>query len=236
MLVVGFFSKGTAYEDEARIFTASLDKVGMKYDVRGFTSKGDWYANTAQKAELIRDARAEHKGPMLYIDVDAFVHVNCAAHFDELGAKGYDFGAHYFSGPAKGRRWHRACNTYLDVLSQYGIEARRLLSGTLFFGDTEGARALLDNWVKLNAALRSMELLQGGGQKNLWYLTTCMEGLRIAKLPGRFCYIADKRHCYPKAEPNWIEHTIASRENRETVRVNPERRKKIEALKQKVSL
>lgn len=237
MLTIGFFSKGTPYEDEARIFTASLDRVGMRYDVRGFTDRGTWDANTAAKAELIREARHSLPGPLLYIDVDARVRENCAPYFDGLAREGYDFGAHYFAGPPKGR--NRKINSYLlENLMRGGVDAYRLLSGTLFLGDTKGCRKLCDNWVALNQTLRTCGVMHGGGQKNLWFMTTCMKNdLKIARLPGRYCRVFDKPWAYPPREPIVIEHSIASRENRgERGRVSPGRRREIEQWKTELGI
>ncbi len=136
---------------------------------------------------------------MLWVDADAIVWENCDRYFESL-CEGADFGAHWFQGPAGGYDFTRNDN--------------RLLSGTLWFNDTPAAKALLSAWVDLNSTLSANGIREGGGQKNLWYLTTCMKDLRIARLPGRYCYVFDKPEAYPDGEPRIIEHTLASRENR----------------------
>jgi hypothetical protein len=211
MIVVAYYSLGTPYEHEARLLQASLERVGMRHRIKGYADAGDWYANTAIKPEAIREARQAVSGPMLYVDVDAFVHAKCDAYFENLGAQGMDFGVHWFAGPAGGHRKNDVCAC---LAGQRCNRQHRLLSGTLFFGDTEGARHLLDTWIALNATLRERRLVEGGGQKNLWFLTTCIKDLRIANLPGRYCYVFDKAWAYPHDEPRIIEHTIASRDNR----------------------
>ena len=225
MITFGFYSAGTPYEAEALLFRASLDRVGTRHVIRPFPSKGDWYANTAHKATLIRDFRNEVSGAFLYCDVDAFVHENYDAYFDELAKRGADFGAHWFAGPAKG---HNRADICACLAGKPCNRPHRLLSGTLFFGDTAGARTLLDNWVAINDVFRSRGLIAGGGQKNLWYLLTCMEDqIKIAKLPGRYCYVFDKPWGYPENEPRIIEHTIASRDNRVARRNTTARRSRI---------
>lgn len=237
MLTIGFYSIGTPYEQEAKTLAASLDRVGMAHRITGFGDRGDWYGNTAAKAELIQEARHTLRGPLLYIDVDAFVHENCAGYFQKLAAEGYDFGAHYFAGPAKGRRRRDICSC---VRRGYGKcdKEHRLLSGTLFLGDTEGAHRLVDAWVEKNAALRAQGIFDGGGQKNLWRTTVEIgHTLRIAKIPGRYCIVGDKLWAYPRHEPIVIEHTIASRENRDVRgRFNAWRRRRITELRQVVGL
>lgn len=236
MLTIAFFSIGTPYEEEAKILGASLDRVGMRHRITGFADRGTWYANTAAKAELIREARYELSGPLLYVDADAFVHVNPTAYLERVTADGYDFGVHYFAGPSKGRKRADVCRC---VRRGYGrcSQEHRLLSGTLYLGDTVGARKLCDAWVARNEELRAQGIVEGGGQKNLWYVTTQMPELRIHRLPGRFCIVGDKLWAYPASEPIWVEHTIASRENRDVRgRFNAWRRKRIVELREVVGL
>lgn len=234
MITVGCFSIGTTYEREAALLRQSLDAVGMRHDIRGFPDQGDWYANTAMKAEMICDLRFDIRGPMLYVDVDAFVHQNCTGYFDRLAENGIDFAAHWFAGPAKGHVSNQTCPC---IRGGKCDRAHRLLSGTLFFGDTDRARDLLENWCELNQLLRRRGMVQGGGQKNLWYLLTCADGLLTqARLPGRYCFVFDKAWAYPPNEPRIIEHTIASRDNRAGPKVTSARmqrkRELLESLKE----
>lgn len=237
LLVIGFYSIGTPYEQEAKTLVASLDRVGMAHKVTGFADRGGWYQNTAAKADLILDARTNIRGPLLYIDVDAFVHVNCTDDLLER-TRGADFGVHMFAGPAKGKKKRTVCRCVALGSRPYNPDAcdrpHRLLSGTLFLGDTPGALALCENWVALNQTMRERGLVHGGGQKNLWFLTTCMKDLNIARLPGRYTYVYDKSWGYPPNEPVWIEHLIASRENRDTIRLNRPRQNRIAELKRVV--
>lgn len=237
LLVIGFYSIGTPYEQEARTFMASLDRVGMAHHITGFDDRGDWYGNTAAKAELICEARRTMRGPLLYIDVDAFVHADCTRYFERLAADGVDLGVHYFAGPAKGRKRRDVCRC---VVRGYGKcdKEHRLLSGTLFLGDTEGAQRLCDAWVEKNAALRAQGIYDGGGQKNLWRTTVEIgHTLKIERIPGRYCIVGDKLWAYPRNEPVIIEHTIASRENRDVRgRFSGWRRRRITELRQILGL
>lgn len=203
MKIIAYYTDNGSYAEEAELFVASLERTGMKHHVEGFPDAGGWYANTARKPRFIRDCRRRFRGPLLYVDVDVFVHEDCTEAFERLAREGFDFGAHYFRGPAKG-------HDRGDVRP----EGWRLLSGTLFLGDTDRARALLVAWTGLNDELHRHGIEAGGGQKNLWYLTTCLAGLRVARLSGRYCYVFDKAWAYPDTEPCVIEHTIASRDHR----------------------
>lgn len=224
MIVVAFYTRDTAYEAEAALLRASLDRAGMRHYIAAFDPLGDWHDNVAVKPELIRQMRHTQSGGLLYIDVDAFVHEPCAEYFDELNADGVDFSAHWFAGPSGGYRRERSCAC---LSGQACDRPHRLLSGTLFFGDTAGARTLLDLWCIENEARRLLGERTGGGQRNLFRTLMCdqpyigvpaaaasppLASLRIRNLPGRFCYVFDKPWAYPPGEPCIIEHTIASRD------------------------
>lgn len=193
------------YTAEVALLRASLRRVGMGFIHVCYPDRGSWDANTAIKPEFLKFMRDGLRGPLLYIDVDAFVHQNCETYFKGLAAEGVDFGAHWFAGPAFGH----------DV-SKVRDEGWWMLSGTIFLGDTKGARLLLDEWLAENEAQRKAGNRAGGGQKNLQTIIDPLEkaGLKVARLPGRYCYVFDKPWAYPKREPCIIEHTIASREHR----------------------
>lgn len=216
--VVACYSEGTPYEAMAARFWASSQRAGLPTIVVGFEDRGGWYANTAQKAEEIRRFRRRLRGPLLYVDVDAEIREDVSPYFDRL-AEEYDWGAHFFAGPAKGRDRADVCAC---LRGGDCSKPHRLLSGTLFLGDTPGARLLLDDWVDLNARRRAAGKRDGGGQKNLWRVFDSLRAqLRTARLPGRYCYVYDKGFAYPPGEPRSIVHHIASRDYRP--RGNPNR-------------
>ena len=53
--VISFYTTkdGSSYGDEARILKASLERVGMEYEIVELPDLGGWYAATAHKAEFI---------------------------------------------------------------------------------------------------------------------------------------------------------------------------------------
>lgn len=233
MIVVAYYTEGTPYEEEARIFRSSLERVGMEFRIVGIPDRGSWDANTAEKPKFIRRMRKALKGPIVYIDVDAFVHRDCSSYFDGLTLKRTDFAAHWFAGPAKGHDWSRNCACLAGGACD---RPHRLLSGTLFFGDTKGARSILDVWCGYNQLCQDAGWGSGGGQRNLWAIVTSQgERIRQAKLPGRYCYVFDKPQGYPAGEPRIIEHTIGSRDNRgPKQRKNAKRAARIRELERKV--
>lgn len=212
MIVIAYYTPGFgSYEAEAELLQRSMERVGVRYQLEPVANGGDWYANTAGKADFIMRKRADLSGPLLYVDVDAVFHEDPSAYFDRLGEQHVDFGAHYFAGPSGGYDKARGCAC---LRGEACDRPHRLLSGTLFWGDTPGAYRLLAAWKGLNDVLRAYGGPQGGGQKNLWYVTTCLDGLKVAQLPGRYCRVFDKPWAYGPLEPVVIEHTIASREHR----------------------
>ncbi len=248
MKVISFYTEGggSSYEAEAEILRGSLEAVGMDHHIEAIPAWGDWYDHTAHKADFIRRMRQTYPGPLLWIDSDACVHADFTAYFEGLGKKGYDFGVHYFRGPAGGYE-----------KSKLQEKGWRLLSGTTWWGDTERARALLNSWAEMNRIFRECGQREGGGQKNLWYLTTCLKGLKVARLPGRYCFVFDKpwayEHKFKKQagilcsfcnkgkkhpihtstdEPKIIEHTIASRDHRAKRRQTQDRNTRVMELRQ----
>lgn len=216
--VIGFFTAGTAYEEEAKRLRWSLSVVGMNHYIVAVPPARDWNDAVAVKASVIRMARDRFPGGLLYIDVDAIVHENCCAYFDGLEG-GFDFAAHWFQGPSGGYNRERNDDWFL--------------SGTMWFADTFAARALLDAWIARNRDCRAAGVREGGGQANLRDVINegLVPGLRVHRLPGRYCYVFDKPWAYPPDEPVVIEHLIASRENRDPARkVNQARRERIAEL------
>lgn len=209
MKVVAFHTDDENYWSEAKRFRKSLDKVGMDYEIRVYPSQETWDDAVALKPEYLLDRRLKLRGPLLYIDVDAVVHINCAEYFDNLDC---DFGVHW-------------------------LEGTRLLSGTLYFGDTDNAEILLRKWIGRNDFKRRHGDKTGGGQRNLWEIIS--EGkvpcLRMIELPVEYCYSWRLNERFPGKYQNItpiIEHTLASRENRGVSKgnIDPKRRARIQEL------
>lgn len=236
MRVVAYYtdSPDTSYAEEADLLQASLRSVGMEYGIHELPDQGDWYANTAQKPLFIRRVRDVHSGPILYVDVDAFVHEDCAEYFDRLARQGYDFGAHWYAGPAKGSDRRDVCGC---LKGGRCTRPHRLLSGTLFFGDTDGARRVLDTWIGGNEFWRARGVRDGGGQKQLWWTVTRLgDRIAVKRLPGRFTWAFDRDWAYPEGEYPVIEHTLASREHRgpSLGKTHAGRQKRIQELRETV--
>ena len=120
--VVSFYTEQTPYEREVANLIASLDKLGIRYRVRGVKSQGSWEKNCQYKAEYIMDALTSMDTDIVWVDADAVV-VKYPLLFDDL-----------------------AC----DIAYHYLENRRELLSGTLFFRNNDNARSLVDKWIKVN--------------------------------------------------------------------------------------
>ena len=190
MLIIGYYTKDSPYVSEAQRFAKSCLNVGMPLYLQPIDDSGDWNMNTAFKPVFILETLTRLDCPLLYIDVDAVIHENCDEYFAGLQSE-YDFACHW-------------------------LEGKRLLSGTLWFNNTEAAHKLLSAWLALNAWKRTRANdFTGGGQRNLWEVLheNKVPELRSCNLPGRYCYAFRRPECYGD-EPRIIEHLLASRENR----------------------
>jgi hypothetical protein len=117
-VIVSYWTRGTAYEAEAREMEETARTCGFATDVRGVPNLGDWTLNCGMKPAYIRDRMQDHPGrPIVWLDADARIR-RYPQLFNELAV---DFAAHW----------------------RHGAE---LLSGTLWFNATPRARALVEAW------------------------------------------------------------------------------------------
>lgn len=186
LTVVGFFTTGTAYEDEAREMMASCEAFGLRHDVVGVTPRGDWAMNCAIKARVVmsaweRTGGRDGVGAVVWVDADARVRRRPAV----LEQGGFDFAVH------RVERWEFA-------------------SGTVAFGRSAGAEALLREWVRrceaepwvwdqvhLDRAWEAL-VMAGVGLRTLW-------------LPQAYTKIFDRAAEDVSGDEPVIEHMQASR-------------------------
>ena len=212
MKIVAFHTDDINYNIERSRFERSLIAANMDYEIRVFPAQESWDDAVALKADFLLDRRLKLKGPMVYIDVDAVVHENCAEYFDNLDC---DFAA-------------------------FWLEDKRFLSGTMYFADTDNAEILIRKWCDRNDTKRRHGDKTGGGQRNLWEVLdeNLVPDLRQVRLPIEYCYSFRIRERFPAMIPKGfvplIEHTIASRENRGPSKgqVDKKRRARIKELEQ----
>ncbi len=140
-MYVGYYTKGTGYEEEARQCVESLCAFDLLHDVIDVPNLGSWQANTQYKAVFCRDMVRKYAGrPVVYVDVDARVR-RFPDLFDRLDC---DIAVHLKDG------WE-------------------LLGGTIYFGPGAAALRVCEAWIaenrrkplvwdqkNLHAVLRSM--------------------------------------------------------------------------------
>ena len=166
------------YAPLAEKLTNSLDALGLDYKVIQYESMGSWVQNCLYKAEFIRTMQSIH-GKVVWLDADCAVLKYPELFFDIKEDVAY----HLFKG-------------------------KELLSGTLFFNDTEGAAKVLDEWVKRNKSKS-----RAWDQRNLQEVVNELKPNAYI-LPPEYCFIFDlSRSYYGKLDPV-IEHYQASRKNK----------------------
>lgn len=148
----------------------------MPHEVREIPDQGSWDLNTKFKPHLVLEHLPQHDY-VVWTDADSVVRSHPFL-FDELDC---DIAFHRFKG-------------------------QELLSGTVYFRNTEKTIELLHLWIKLNE-----ENPKVWDQKNLDRAINTIRGLNIGKLPAEYCCIYDlSRQVYKNIDPV-IEHFQASR-------------------------
>ena len=129
--VVSYYTENTGYAREARRLIDSLSSLGMAFDVAPVASRGSWLRNCAIKPDFILHMLEKHQRPIVWLDADAEV----LRPLDVFQNAEFEFGV---------RRRHY---THLD--ESFGPWQ----SGTLYFGTSELAWALLKGWRALGREL-----------------------------------------------------------------------------------
>jgi hypothetical protein len=222
MIVVAYYTNDR-YEDDAKLLAASCDRVKMQHSIQRipdvpiegrFSSpvdQWDWNTATAYKPKFLFDALHEFDSErsILYVDVDAFFHENCNEYFVALEQSPFYVAMHWLQ---PGRyRYHR------------------MLTGTLWL---QNVQDMLRGWININHAKYTRGDPTGGGQRNLYELIESGPSIEMFNLPGQYCYVFNRPECYPPGTQPIIEHTIASRENRDQSlgKVNEPRQKRKQEL------
>ena len=183
-VVVSYYTKGTAYEEQVKHLRVTLRRFNLDNDIVGIADKGSWHKNTYYKARFIQRMMRKHPDrSILYVDADAKVRMNPML-FNNFK---YDFACHFHS-PKK-----------------------ELLSGTLYFGNTKGARYLVRKWIeedelhtKTHMPQRNLRAVFDREKKNI----------KWKELPVEYCMIYDSRSRY-RTNPI-IEHFQLSRQYKGT--------------------
>jgi len=189
LMIVGYYTVNTPYEEEAQILLKSLNKLGLKHDISGVKTLGSWQANTRFKAGFMLDMLIKHPNHrLLYVDVDAVVHqvpdlfknYSC-----DIAVRWQDF------------RWRK----------------NECLSGTIYMENNDRTKLICQLWrdINVNEGNESSRMEQ-------WNLDTVINKMKAEdpnftykNLPPEYTMIFDSmRGMYPNINPV-IEHFQASR-------------------------
>ena len=193
-LVVAFHTPDEIYQAEADRLRRSLDALGLEYVISVVEPETNWVRTTLLKPTWIAPARKKLRGPLLYIDVDAFVHHDPWTYVSEVDA---DMAA------------------MVDLTGQ-------LYSGTLFINDTGGAQTILSEWMKESEKRRNHDpgtLGNTGDEGDQGVLKDIVEAeeaqsaprFSFGRLPPNLATIFDRTGDY-RLGPVVIEHLQVSRE------------------------
>lgn len=196
-VIISYYTKGTPYEG---VYTEYLGKSLKRFSsldhcVYVMENQGSWLKNVAIKPEVIEIAMHSYEQHnVIFLDADATIEK-----YPKLFwyiPKKYDMAAHFLN-------W----NTW------YGYKSTpaklELLSGTMFFRNTDKVRALVRKW-KIDAQMH------GGGvweQKLLQVIIKKEQGAhKIYELPVEYCYIKTLpggQEPLVKATPVILHHQVS---------------------------
>ena len=194
--IIAFHTPDEVYRAEAARLKKTLDALGLKYHFFEVSPEKNWVRTTLLKPSWIKKAREELSGPLLYIDVDAFVHRDpwpyLSQYTGDLAAVVYDNG--------------------------------ELNSATIWVNDTAGARTLISRWLELANERRrddSGDLTPTGDNGDQGVLRLAMlefenaqsPHVRFQRFPVNLTYIFDRGDLYFTVGPVLVEQLQASRES-----------------------
>lgn len=116
--IIAFHTPDETYRAEAARLKASLERLDLDYEIFEVPPSDNWVRTTLLKPSWILPIREKLRGPLLYIDVDAFVHHDPWPYLQDMEG---DLGA---------------------VVYPNG----QLNSATIWIADTPGALDLLTRW------------------------------------------------------------------------------------------
>ncbi len=198
LMVVGYYTVNTPYEEEAQNLLNSLNKLGLNHDISGVKTLGNWQANTRFKAGFMLDMLIKHPNHrLLYVDCDAVVHQSpdlFRNYSCDIAVRWQDF------------RWRK----------------NECLSGTIYMENNDRTKRICELWRDINVkeGNKSTRMEQ-------WNLDTVINQMKdedpqftYKNLPPEYTMIFDSmRGMYPNIVPV-IEHFQASRRFRNDVNEN----------------
>ena len=192
VLVCGFFTPDTGYEEEASRLLQSCRQHCLEHLIVAVGGCASWLEAVLFKPHFVmqclRGIAGSGYAGVLYTDADSIV--RRAPALERF--VGLDFAAHWFR-----RR---------------GAASDELLSGTLYFGCTPAARALVRAWIASTPLYRHHGTPEQAALAEV-FAERAAE-LKWMRMGPEMCFICDdSRLAYPNVEPV-IEHFQASRRRR----------------------
>ncbi len=192
MIICSYYTEGTPYIDEAQKLAESCRKLNLKCDIAALPDKGSWDLNTKYKPEVILNCMKAYQDSVLFVDADATFHarINPVVFGGDIAA--YVMNKAFWGQSTAQRKFS-------------------LMSGTLYFPNTNKARQILSGWGHVNSMnpqrwdQRNLELVLGFNADTGMLDSTAYE---LCQLPYAYC-------CIDKTMPNVdyavIRHHQASR-------------------------
>ncbi len=153
-IVIGYFTRGSFYEDYAQTLVETLERYNVLYHIEGVEDLGDWYKNVNYKPTFIK--RMLNKFPehnIVYVDCDAKF-FGYPKLFEEIED---NIAVHRFNKS----HFHRK------------LKGFEVLSGTIFLKNTEETYKIVERWEKQCKRKprqwdqKSLEQVLGGNFYNL---------------------------------------------------------------------
>ncbi len=212
--IVAFHTPDEVYRAEAARLKGTLDALGLDYHFFEVEPEKNWVRTTLLKPSWILKAREELAGPLLYIDVDAYVHHDP---WPLLSSCDGDLAA---------------------VVYRNG----QLNSATIWINDTDGARDLIAEWNSRAANRREsdrgdLEATGDNGDQGVLKLAVLDDEAsgspkyRFQRLPVNLAYIFDRTETYCVG-PVVIEQLQVSRETAQHDKRLARRRERLLQLEQ----
>ncbi len=178
-IITSFISRGGGYEEQVVYLKDSLRRFNLESDIEGIEDRGDWHSNVFYKPHFISKMLLKHAGrPIVFVDADAKIRNNPVLF-----------------------------NNLEEDFAVYFHHKNELLSGTLYFGNTEGSRFLIDEWIKEDERNPKTHM----PQKNLRAVfDRIKDKISWKELPVGYCMIYDSRLRH-RVDPV-IEHFQLSRQ------------------------
>ena len=217
--IVAFHTPDEVYRAEAERLKGSLDRLGLEYRFFEVEPEKNWARTTLLKPTWVAKAREELSGPLLYIDVDAYVHADpwpyLSLYDGDLAAVVYDNG--------------------------------ELNSASIWISDTAGAREMIRRWGERAERRRSEDdggLAPTGDNGDQGVLREAVldaeaqgdTSVVFQRFPVNLTYIFDRGEMTYTVGPVLIEQLQASRESTKHEKRLTRRRERLHQLETEAAM